>query len=188
MKRRILILPTIFYSISLGFLLIMSSEARGQLSLVNSADPSFNENTRPVEGTLEEGIAIHSNVPLNEIKVRAFRHFRKNFPTISDETWFKYDQGYLVSFVKNSWRNQVHYDLRGSFLYSLKYYTGAAIDKTTGSLIERRFPGYQIDVVTEITNGEKTFYLVTIKNPSYVKTISVCDGTIELLKEFINGA
>jgi hypothetical protein len=169
MKKRMLPLPAILCTLSIVFLPFM-----GLTSLANKNTP--------------HGSAIHSNVPLNEIKVRAYRHFRKNFPAISDETWFKYDQGYLVSFVINSWRNQVHYDTRGFFLYSVKYYTGAAIDRETGSMIKKKFPDYQIDVVTEINNGEKTFYLVIIKNPAFVKTISICEGTVGIIKEFINGA
>ncbi len=43
-----------------------------------------------------------SNVPLNEISPRAFRHFLKTFPQINDEKWTMTSQGIVASFVYNS--------------------------------------------------------------------------------------
>lgn len=134
-----------------------------------------------------DGNNITSNVPLNMINIHAFRHFRKRFPSISNESWCKTDGGYLVSFIQNTQRNQAHYNLRGAFLYSVKYYGEKDISNDLGASIKKKYPDYRIDVVTEITNGEKTFYLVKIENKSSVKTISVIDGKLEIFEDLING-
>ena len=134
------------------------------------------------------GNGISCNVPLNEISIHAYRHFHRLFPAgTSAEYWFKSPEGYQVSFVKDGQRHQAYFDQRGGYLYSLKYYAGAKIPKATGDLVKKKYTDYQIDVVTEITDGDKTFYLVKIINPSSVKTLSVCDGKMELLEEMING-
>lgn len=130
---------------------------------------------------------LTSNVPLNEINIHAFRHFRKRYPAVTGETWLKTEGGYTVSFKVGDQRNQVRFDARGGFQYALKYYAGKDISSELSGLISRKFHGYDIDVVTEITNGEKTFYLVKIENRSSVKTLSVSEGKVEIFEELING-
>jgi hypothetical protein len=131
---------------------------------------------------------IRSNVPMNEISPRAFRHFRKNHPTISDENWYKSEQGYLVSYMVNSGRHQAWYNPDGSFMCSVKYYSGKELNEQTDMQVHREFPGYQVKVVMEITNDvHKTFYVVTIQDPAKIKTLFVCDGKIEVRQELNAG-
>jgi len=135
----------------------------------------------------DEGTVIASNVPLNEINPHVFRHFRKHFLSVAEESWVKTADSYIISFTKNARRNEAHYSLRGGFLYSMKFYAGSEIGNEPGAQIRKKYPDYKIDVVTEITDGEKVFYLVTIENPASVKTLSVCDGKLEVLNDLING-
>lgn len=136
----------------------------------------------------EPGGGITCNVPLNEINIHAFRHFHRLFSSgTTAEYWFKSEEGFQVSFLKDGQRNQAYFDSHGGFLYSLKYYSGSRIPTVAGDIVRRKYTDYQIDVVTEITDGDKTFYLVKIINPGSVKTLSVCEGKIELIEELVNG-
>jgi hypothetical protein len=136
----------------------------------------------------DPGNSISCNVRLNEINIHAYRHFHRLFPSgTTDEYWFKSAEGYQVSFVQDALRHQAYFGLRGGFLYSLKYYAGAKMPGGPAEMVRRKYPDYGIDVVTEITDGEKTFYLVKIINPASVKTLSVCEGKVELLEELVNG-
>jgi hypothetical protein len=135
----------------------------------------------------EEKPGITANVPLNEINIRAYRHFHRQFPTVVEERWFKYEEGYQVSFTLDGQSCQAHFDKRGAFLYSLKYYAGKDLTRDVSESIKRKFPNDRIGVVTEITDGTKTFYLVKIVNPLAVKTLSICDGKIDVIEELING-
>ncbi len=143
----------------------------------------------PVAYTYNDpGNSISCNVPLNEINIHAYRHFHRLFPTgTTNEYWFKSAEGYQVSFVQEAQRHQAYFDLRGGFLYSLKYYAGAKMQGGPAEIVRRKYPDYGVDVVTEITDGEKIFYLVKIINPASVKTLSVCEGKIEVLEELVNG-
>ncbi|HMH20405.1 MAG TPA: hypothetical protein VK563_01455 [Puia sp.] len=133
------------------------------------------------------GHTINGNVPLNEISIRAYRHFQKMFAGVSGEYWQKTEDGYIVSFVQHSFRNRAHFDLRGSFLYSEKFYGEKELTGYTGPDVKRKYPDYRIGVVTEITNGVKTFYLLKIENHSSIKTISVVDGKMEVIEDLVNG-
>ena len=134
-----------------------------------------------------EGNNLTSNVPLNEINIHAYRHFRKRWPAITGETWFKEDEGYIVSFRENSLRCQARFDGRGGFLYSLKYYSGKAVSPDLAGLVLNKYSGYRIDMVAEITDGEKVFYLVQIENTSSVKTLSINEGQVAVLEEVVSG-
>ncbi|HEY4335553.1 MAG TPA: hypothetical protein VGM89_06635 [Puia sp.] len=146
------------------------------------------EDYRPAVFTYNEGgPAISSNVPLNEINAHAYRHFQRLFPTgTSNEYWFVSSDGYQVSFVLDGRQCQAFFDRHGAYRYSLKYYPGKEIPRLAGDLIRSRYAEYRIDVVTEITDGEKTFYLVKIANPVSIKTLSLSDGKIDLLEELTN--
>src|SRR5258708_24385912 len=125
----------------------------------------------------EGGSAISSNVPLNEISTHAFRHFQRLFPSgTSKEYWFASIDGYQVSFLRDGRHHQAFFDKHGAFRFALQYYPGTEIPRAAGDLIKAKYPDYRIDVVTEITDGEKTFHLVKIINAVRIKTISVGDG------------
>jgi len=144
----------------------------------------FNE---PRSGTGTGG-DISCNVPLNEISIHAYRHFHRLFSSgVSGEYWFKSEEGYLVSFVRDAQRNQAYFDRRGVYLYSLKYYAGTKMPTVPAELVKRKYPGYQLDVVTEVTDGEKVFYLVKVISTESVKTLSVNDGKIDVLEDLVNG-
>ena len=133
------------------------------------------------------GTAISSNVPLNEINAHAYRHFQRLFPKgINGEFWFRSEEGYQVSFLLSGRHYQAYFDRHGAYRYSLQYYAGKEIPRATGDQIKAKYPDYQIDVVTEITDGEKTFYLVKIVNPFTIKTLTVDEGKITVLEELVN--
>ena len=131
---------------------------------------------------------VNSNVPLNEISPHAWRHFHRLFPAAAPgENWFASGEGYQVSFVLHGYRYQAYFDQRGGYRYSLHYYSGKDMPGNPGAMLTRDFPDFKIDVVTEITDGEKTIYLVKMANASAIRTLSVCDGKIEVVDEMTNG-
>ncbi|MBS1665624.1 MAG: hypothetical protein JST68_31585 [Bacteroidetes bacterium] len=151
----------------------------------NEIIPASYSYNRPASGA---GGDVTCNVPLNEISVHAFRRFHKQFPSgTSSEYWFKSEDGYQVSFIRDDLRHQAFFDTRGGFLYSLKYYAGDRLSKGLADLVHKKYSDFRIDVVTEITDGDKTFYLAKIISDYSVKTLSLCDGKMELLEELVNG-
>jgi len=161
----------------LGALLLTSLHGNAQQQLASVAS------YRPDRG----GHTINSNVSLNEISVHAYRHFQKLFPTVSGEYWLKTSEGYIVSFALNSFLQRAHFNLRGNFLCSEKYYGEKDLPLNTWMEIKKKYPDYRIDVVTEITTENGIFYLLKIECYSSVKTISFIDGKIEVMEDLANG-
>jgi hypothetical protein len=137
----------------------------------------------------DPGNNFFSNVPINELSARAFRRFHRRFREVTaGEYWFKYAQGYQVSFMLDQHHEFAYYDPNGLFLCSLRYYEGTELPRDVAENVKRRFPGYKIDVVTEVNNGQKTFYTLQIMNPDFIKVLTIDDGRIEITKEMINGS
>ena len=133
----------------------------------------------------EYGGPIASNVPLNEISVRAYRYFHKAWPTIKDEVWYKTGKEYIVSFRNHPHRKRAYFNLRGIFLYSIEYYPGEEISADVTGMIQKKYPGYQIGIVTQVSSQEKTIYYLKIENSSSIKTLSLIDGKLEICEELI---
>lgn len=132
--------------------------------------------------------AINSNVPLNEINPNAWRHFHKLFPGADGgEYWFASEDGFQVNFMQNGNHYQAFFNGHGVYRYSLHYYAGKEMPRDPGQLIAARYPDFRIDVVTEVTDGVKTIYLVKLVNASTIRTLSVCEGKMEVIEELTNG-
>ena len=132
----------------------------------------------------DQGNTISTNVPLNEINSHAWRNFHRLFPTLTGgENWFYSEQGYQVSFTLNGSYYQAFFDRHGSYRYSLHHYAGKEIPREPGDLLRRKYPEYQLNIVTEITDGEKIVYLVRLVSPTNIKTVSLCDGEIQIVGE-----
>ena len=132
----------------------------------------------------DQGNTISSNVPLNEINSRAWRSFHRLFASLAcAESWFYSDQGYQVSFTLKGKYYQAFFDQHGSYRYSLHHYAGKEIPREPGDLLRRKYSDYQLNVVTEITDGEKVVYLVRLVSPTNIKTVSLCDDEIQVIAE-----
>src|SRR5450432_187362 len=81
-------------------------------SISSSRDTSFTESNA----------SLNDNLRLNEINIHAVRHFRKSFSSITNDKWFKINNGFMATFIYNSIRSQVYYDTRGVFLGMTRCY------------------------------------------------------------------
>jgi len=123
----------------------------------------------------------------NDINIHAYRYFHKNWPSVVGEVWSKTGDGYAVSFTESSFRNRAFFNPRGGFLFALKCYSAEKISPELAGIVEKKYPDYRIKVVTEITDGNKIFYRVTIENVASVKTLSIIDGKPEVIEDLVNG-
>jgi hypothetical protein len=124
-----------------------------------------------------------SNVRLNEINPQAFRHFRNNFPTVEQEYWEKTQKGFTAHFKETEKTSLAYYDNQGGFLYSVKYFEASDMKNELKKRLKRDYPGFQFDILTEITNEIKTVYLVTLKNNYVMKSLLIDQGEIRVIDD-----
>lgn len=128
-----------------------------------------------------------SNVRLNEIDTRAFRHFLKSFPAIVNEKWFKTDRGYSVVFENDSVLYKIYYGRHGEFCFSLKYYKGKELSAGMAGIVKTYFPDFHIEQVTEQFDGRQLLYEITVANDRVTEAIELYNDEIRNVKEFGNG-
>lgn len=148
----------------------------------------------PVQGTgttamySDPGNNFFSNVPINELSTKAYRRFHRRFRDVpTGEYWFKYSEGYQVSFTVEQHRIFAYFNFGGTFLYSLRYYDAGELSKDMREFVKRRFPDYAISVVTEVNDGMKTSYMLQIMNPDHIKVVTIADGRVDIVSELANG-
>jgi hypothetical protein len=126
---------------------------------------------------------VQSNVRLNEINPQAFRHFRKNYPSVEQEYWEKTQNGLTAHFTESGKTSLAYYDNQGGFLYSVKYFEEADLNTDLQKRLKREYPGFQFDILTEINNETKTVYLVTLKNKYAMKSLLIDQGEIKVIDD-----
>ena len=99
--------------------------------------------------------SITSNVPLNELSTKAYRHFEKNYAEVNKETWTKVSAGTVVTFINNSAFCKIFYNTKGDFVYSFKYYDQKNCSAELTKMIGHAYPGYTIISVVELFDGNK---------------------------------
>jgi len=132
-------------------------------------------------------VRAENGLPLNEISTRAYRYFHKTWSAVKDETWYKTDKELIVSFKSNGHLKKAFFNPRGSFLYSIEYYPGIDLSPDVTGMIQKKYPDFQIDAVTQVSNPDRVLYFVHIKNASFIRTISVIEEKVEVYEELING-
>jgi len=131
---------------------------------------------------------VVADIPRNEVNIHAYRYFYKHWPSVVGEQWNKTEEGYEASFVERSSCNRVYFNSRGRFLYAYKYYRGEESSPELINQVRMKYPDHSIKLVTEVTDGNKTFYIVNIMNGSSIKNLSIVEGKMELREELINGS
>ena len=165
----------------LGIFILCSLKSDGQAKNVN---PPLTPST-PSYAYNYNGENFTSNVPMNEIKASAFRHFKKSFPYATNESWTKTDNGYAVVFGDaNSISTHVYYDNGGDLLREMIYYEGKEIPDNLRKMVESTFPRYSIDMITELIEGKNTIYGIVIHSGNSMKILRVHNDFVEVFQEF----
>jgi hypothetical protein len=127
-----------------------------------------------------------SNVPLNQINSKAFRHFMKNFAAVTEEKWIIMPTGIVVTFTYDSVFCKIVYDKYGLFLYSYKYYEDNRCSSELKKMVLKIYPSYAIKNVVELFDGQKIAYGLKVSNDKITRTLELKNGEMKLLNEFQN--
>jgi hypothetical protein len=131
----------------------------------------------------EKPVHLEGNLRLNEMSVNAVRHFKRNFPDITQETWTKNSSGYRASFHTNKYLHHAYYDAEGVFQYTVTYLDEQDIRTDLLKRIQKDFKGFSIDIITRIENDFKSVYLFTLKNQFSMKSVLVDQGEIKIIED-----
>jgi hypothetical protein len=126
-----------------------------------------------------------SNIPLNEVNAKAFRHFEKNYRNASHEKWIKTPGGFVVLFQDHSVNYKIYYSQKGGFMYSYKYYE-SNWPRNLLKKILAMYPAYQIKNVVEVYDGNRVVCGINIMNGIYTITLELRNEELKVLDEYEN--
>lgn len=131
----------------------------------------------------EPAFSRPANTRLNDIPAQAYRHFAKHYQQARETTWAKVSAGYQVQFRQNEVTSQVNYDDKGTFQQAIRYLEPEQVDADMVKRIRKAFPGYQLDIVSEINNECRIIFLITIKNQYAMKSVLLREGEFHLIDD-----
>jgi len=133
--------------------------------------------------------SLTTNVPLNEISTRAFRHFVKDFGHIPSATWRKGERGYSVKFYSaDSVLHIVDYDLRGGRCDDHLYYNDANAPADIRAWMARVYSGDSILFVNELNDGSKSIYNVGLTAKGELRIVEIRNEEIRTIQLFVKNS
>ena len=135
------------------------------------------------EGKSRQGFS--GETPIMEISIKAVRHFIKTFGQAENVFWHKSDNGMTVFFTENGIASRADYDRKGNWLYNIRTYEESKLDKEIRAIVKRTYYDYSITAVNEIRDEQPTAYIIQIEDKTTLKTISIYDGEMNVMKEYV---
>ena len=145
--------------------------------------------------TLKENIhfnkaAVSENVTAsapNAINARAIKHFYQSYKNAAGVVWITINDGFRASFTLNGVSNKVYYNKKGKWTAHLKNYTEDKLSFEVRDMIKRAYCDCSINYVDELEtlqSGGVPTYIVHIEGKNDYKFIRVCNGEMDVWKEF----
>jgi hypothetical protein len=167
-------------------------------TIANSYSQSPNDRIKP--GTAHEAFGSSSaetntvkspgSVRLNELNTKAVRNFIREYKNVSDERWFKLDNGsFVVYFTMDSIKSRALYDKKGYLIWITRDYREDILPRAIRHLVKSTYYDFTIYLVNEVTaNGMTSYYVTmgdkTLKDRTCWKIIKVAGGEMEVMKEY----
>lgn len=131
------------------------------------------------------GDSLSSNVPMNEISPRAFRHFEQAFGVVAVTTWHKHANGYLVKFsAADSSVYYVYITKRGVPYKTVIVFAVSSVPREVRAAMAAFDHGGSILFAGELLDGTKPLYEVGLQDASEVRVVDMRDGEIETVCEY----
>jgi hypothetical protein len=173
---------------AIAFLLIITlsknSGAQSKNDLAyNNFSPVEDISLKSPDNKAFETKITHSKVAYlkaTQVDIKAVRHFIRSHKNVSDERWFRTEDGYIANFVSKGIDTRILYDGNGRWLCDLLVYTE---DRLPSDIRHRVKSQYYDDDLTEIRQYEtrdKTVYIILTKDQqSNTKILKVGEGEME---------
>ena len=115
---------------------------------------------------------------------RISRRFDSRFDNATNVSWTPQPDGFVASFDSDGLRHRVWYNHLAEVTYLMITYNEESLPSSIKRQVNSAYRDYGITCVNEIQKDDIVVYLVTLENNQNIKQITVCDGDINLYKQF----
>jgi hypothetical protein len=120
------------------------------------------------------------------INSKATDHFARKYKNAKEVKWSSLkNKCLMVHFFNDGIQTKIFYNKRGGQVAVIRYYTEDKLSNEVRHLVKANYCNYNILLVTEVTTGNQTAYLVKIEDEMCSKTIRVKNGGMEVMEEFV---
>lgn len=126
---------------------------------------------------------------LNNLNIKAVRDFTKRFSNAENAAWHTIENAFIVKFSINKSETVAAYSSKGGWLYTVKRYQENKMPESVRSVVKPVYYDCVIDGIVQVNipQDEQTIYVVYMHDDKNVKILRVCNGEMELIKNYIKG-
>jgi hypothetical protein len=121
---------------------------------------------------------------INNVNSKALRHFTEAYPNSSEVRWVKLATGFRVHFTSEGIDTRIYYNEKGTPEATVRYYYEKNMSPAIRHQVKTRYYDFEIFLITEITAGDKTAYLIKMEDKTCWKTVRVADNEMEVAEEY----
>lgn len=118
---------------------------------------------------------------------RLTQNFATDFKGASNVHWTKGKTRYAGQFTKDGLQHMVWYSKGGRLTTSMVTYGEDMLPEDVRLIVEDSYSNFNISSVNEIRQYDILVYLITLENAKHIKIVRVCDGELDVYREFRKG-
>jgi len=164
------------------------------LAGISRADAQLASGSNSLEygrNTIEINKAVQSvknaTSELETISPRALKSFADTYKNVRGERWMKTKDGFSAQFNSDDIRNTIFYDKKGFWAGSVKLYSEEKMLHEVRHAVKSVYYDYNIIYTQEVeapgSEGIPT-YIICLEDKTNIKMIRICDGEMNVWKEF----
>lgn len=115
---------------------------------------------------------------------RINKSFERNYKGASDVKWNKHETGYTGMFMKDGMRHMAWYNNGGAQTYAMITYYESNLSNEVKEIVNNAYKDYKILLVNEVHKDDIIIHVITIENEKNIKLVTVCEGQLNIYKEY----
>lgn len=116
---------------------------------------------------------------------KAIKDFSKSVKLASNQRWFESTDGFVVKYEdKNGIQCRADYDQKGRWIANTRYYAEKDLPKELRAWVKMDYLDFTINSVQELTFPDHIVYLIQLQNDEKWVHVRICDGEMDIVKEF----
>ncbi len=177
MKQLLIILFALY-----SFSAMLPNEASAQTRL--NLDNVKSQTVYPVDTSENKAL---SGAVFSTVMAKAAKDFKKSVKYASNERWMESIDGFVVKYEdKNGIKCRADYDQKGRWIANTRYYAEKDLPKEIRAWVKMDYLDFTINSVQELTFPEHIVYLIQLQNDEKWVHVRICDGEMDVVKEFDN--
>jgi hypothetical protein len=120
---------------------------------------------------------------LNEISIKAVRHFNVSFNTPLHVKWDRIPGGVSVHFISDGIKKLVAYTGKGTWIHTLSFYDEHKLPQYVKHLVKSVYYDFAINQVVQIEEDDELVYMIQLEDSMSFKTVAVDDYEMKIVKD-----